>query len=304
MSGDRARLDAVRWTPHPAPWPSSGPLLRLAVELLPETEEESLAVLVEELAILLCERDEQVAAIRQVLSVALDKLHRAQLAIPRLRDRLNEIEARERKASHARRHPPTHAGKQPNRQTSKQTRKQRSRDSTAATEGTAEVDMREKLKGSLLSSADVENLGGAYVGEVADVVEEDVRSPGTGRTERDAVVEFTDGIRWVPSNTAKRVLIKLHGFETDSWRGKMIEINLRERRGQLEKYVVEPDGTDAPHVKREKLKGSLLSSADVENLGGAYVGEVAANPSQSVTEASRTVPHGAPRMALLERRVS
>ena len=108
--------------------------------------------------------------------------------------------------------------------------------------------MREKLKGSLLSSADVENLGGVYVGEVADVVEEDVRSPGTGRTERDAVVEFTDSIRWVPSNSAKRTLIKLHGFETDTWRGKTIEINLRERRGQLEKFVVEPDGP-APDVK-------------------------------------------------------
>ena len=236
-----AELSEIQWHPARSTWPSSGPLLRLAVELLPEISDESLADLVEELAILLSERDEQIAAIRQVLSVALDNLHRAQLANARLRDHVTEVhdEVRQLKASHA--HTQLRIANIES--------KHKKEEQQAGIEGTVDVDMRTKLSGSLLSCADVENLGGVYVGEVATVVEEDVRSPGTGRTARDAVVEFKDKTRWVPSNAAKRTLIGMFGFETDSWRGKTIEINLRERRGQLEKFVAEPDEAETPHAR-------------------------------------------------------
>ena len=75
----------------PAPWPSSGPLLSLAVELPPGIEDKRIAALVEELAILVTERDEQVAAMRSVLSVALNLLHRERATNERLRAELYRL---------------------------------------------------------------------------------------------------------------------------------------------------------------------------------------------------------------------
>ena len=67
--------DQVCWELPPAPWPSSDSLLALVVELLPMIEDEVEADLVQRLGLALVERDEQVAAMRLVLSVALAALN-------------------------------------------------------------------------------------------------------------------------------------------------------------------------------------------------------------------------------------
>ena len=101
MSGIR---DAAR-TPHaleseqacrnltPAPWRLSSLLVALAVEVLPTIEDEVAVDLIEQLAVLVVERDEQIRAQREVQSVALDELHGMRCENERLRDQV--IEARE-----------------------------------------------------------------------------------------------------------------------------------------------------------------------------------------------------------------
>ena len=86
--------DQVRWDLTPAPWRSSDSLLSLAVKLLPGTDDKPTAVLVEELAILVTERDEQVTAMRSVQSAAFEELHNLRGEIVRLRDRLIELRKR------------------------------------------------------------------------------------------------------------------------------------------------------------------------------------------------------------------
>ena len=83
--------DRVCWDLAPAPWPSSDSLLSLAVELLPEIEDEPTAVLVEGLAILVTELEEQVVAMRSVLSAELDGRYRLRGETVRLRARLIEL---------------------------------------------------------------------------------------------------------------------------------------------------------------------------------------------------------------------
>ena len=92
--------DQVCWDLAPAPWPSSDRLLSLAVELLPGIEDEPTAGLVEELAVLVTDRDEQIAAVREVQSVSLDELRQERLESRRLRDVVIELreEMRQRQA--------------------------------------------------------------------------------------------------------------------------------------------------------------------------------------------------------------
>ena len=89
--------DQVRWDLTPAPWRSSDSLLSLAVKLLPGTDDKPTAVLVEELAILVTERDEQVTAMRSVQSAAFEELHNLRGEIVRLRDRLIELREERRR---------------------------------------------------------------------------------------------------------------------------------------------------------------------------------------------------------------
>ena len=89
--------DQVCWDLATAPWPSSDSLLSLAVELLPGIEDKPTAVLVEALAILVTERDEQVATMRSVQSAALDELYRLRGETVRLRDRLIELREERRR---------------------------------------------------------------------------------------------------------------------------------------------------------------------------------------------------------------
>ncbi len=92
--------DQVCWDLVSGPWPSSDRLLSLAVELLPGIEDEPTAGLVEELAILVTDRDEQIAAVREVQSVSLDELRQERLESRRLRDVVIELreEMRQRQA--------------------------------------------------------------------------------------------------------------------------------------------------------------------------------------------------------------
>lgn len=75
----------------PAPWPSSRPVLALVVELLPAIEDDLTADLVEHLALSLVDRDDELRAVREVLSSALAHLHAQHAEILRLRRRLADL---------------------------------------------------------------------------------------------------------------------------------------------------------------------------------------------------------------------
>src|SRR5207302_2027141 len=86
----------------PVPWPSSRPVLALAVELLPTIADDLTADLVEQLALALADRDDEVRAGRAVLSSALALSQTQQIEIVRLRHRLADLldaQRRERPAA-------------------------------------------------------------------------------------------------------------------------------------------------------------------------------------------------------------
>ena len=85
------RVDQIRWDLEPASWPDSAALLDLAADRIPSIEDDDLADLVEQLALTLIERGEQVDGMRQVVSAALEELHQLQCAKDRLSDRLIEL---------------------------------------------------------------------------------------------------------------------------------------------------------------------------------------------------------------------
>ena len=76
-----------------ARWLSSSRLVAIAVELLPMIEDDVAVDLIEQLTLLVVERDEQIQAQREVQSVALEELHGTRCENARLRDQV--IEARE-----------------------------------------------------------------------------------------------------------------------------------------------------------------------------------------------------------------
>ena len=83
--------DQLCWDLAPAPWPSSARLLAFVVEVLPTIDDEPVADLIEQLALLVVERDEEVAAVRVELSVALDLLHKEQTTSDRRRTELYRL---------------------------------------------------------------------------------------------------------------------------------------------------------------------------------------------------------------------
>jgi hypothetical protein len=86
----------------PAPWPSSRPVLALVVEVLPTIEDELAADLLEYLALALVDRDDELRAVRAVLSSALALTHTQHAEIVRLRQRLHGlIDARRRERTAA-----------------------------------------------------------------------------------------------------------------------------------------------------------------------------------------------------------
>ena len=87
---------AIDFDLRPAPWPSSRETLDLAVEMLPAIADGLVADLVEHLALLLVERDEQVAAVRAALSAALNQAHQVLTENGRLRQRVADLCAERR----------------------------------------------------------------------------------------------------------------------------------------------------------------------------------------------------------------
>ena len=86
----------------PAPWLPSRPALTLIVEVLPTVEDDLIADLLKYVALALADRDDEVRAIRAVLSPALTLTHTQQATIVRLRRRLADLldaQRRERTAA-------------------------------------------------------------------------------------------------------------------------------------------------------------------------------------------------------------
>ena len=79
------------WQPDPAPWLSSRPVLALIVEVLPTIEDNLTADLLEYVALALVDRDDEVRAVRAVLSSALALSHGQQATIVRMRRRLADL---------------------------------------------------------------------------------------------------------------------------------------------------------------------------------------------------------------------
>ena len=83
--------DQIRWDLEPTPWSDSAELLHLAADLIPTIAHDNLADLFEAICLLVIERDEQIAAMREVSSVALSELHSLQLRADRLQSRVIEF---------------------------------------------------------------------------------------------------------------------------------------------------------------------------------------------------------------------
>ena len=71
MTAVMLRADEIRWNLTPAPSPSSAPLMAIVAQRLPPIDDEFVADLVEQLAVAVVERDEELKAVRAVQSVAL-----------------------------------------------------------------------------------------------------------------------------------------------------------------------------------------------------------------------------------------
>ena len=105
MSADPVeRLTAADlcWTPQPAIWPSSRAVLALVIETLPKIKASLPVDLVEHLALGLVDRDDELRAVRAVLSATLTHAHAQDIEIVRLRRRVADLldaRQRERRAS-------------------------------------------------------------------------------------------------------------------------------------------------------------------------------------------------------------
>jgi hypothetical protein len=75
----------------PAPWPTSLPVLALVLEVLPTIEDELTADLLEHVALAFVGRDDELRAVRAVLSCALALSHTQHVEIVRLRGRLADL---------------------------------------------------------------------------------------------------------------------------------------------------------------------------------------------------------------------
>ncbi len=75
----------------PPPRLSSRPLLDLVVSVLPLSEDDLAADLLEQLALALIDRDDEVRGVRAVLAAALDLAHAQHVEILRLKTRLADL---------------------------------------------------------------------------------------------------------------------------------------------------------------------------------------------------------------------
>ena len=83
--------EQVRWNLAPAPWSHSSPLIALAVELLPTIDDGLVVDLIERLALAVIDHNEELTAVRSVLSVALNLLHSERATNERLRAELYRL---------------------------------------------------------------------------------------------------------------------------------------------------------------------------------------------------------------------
>ena len=84
----------IYWSLASASWLSWGRLLAIVVDILPTIRDD----LVEQLALGVAERDEEMNGVRALLSAVRDDRHRMHKEDTRLRRRLAEARSRERKA--------------------------------------------------------------------------------------------------------------------------------------------------------------------------------------------------------------
>jgi hypothetical protein len=79
-------------------WPSSVPALLAAIEALPAIQDDTVADIVEMLAITIVDREEELRAVRLVLSHALGLVHQQKLDLRQMREQrdrlLTELRAR------------------------------------------------------------------------------------------------------------------------------------------------------------------------------------------------------------------
>lgn len=77
--------------PAPAPWPSTDAVVEIAVRMLPLIADDEIGKLVEELAVSLADRLDELKAIRALLSESLALAHVQCVEIRRLKSRLAEL---------------------------------------------------------------------------------------------------------------------------------------------------------------------------------------------------------------------
>ena len=82
---------AIRWDLAPADRLSSRPIFALIGQVLPTVESELVAGLLEETALLLVERDEEVRALHEVLSAAMAHAHAQHTTIHQQRQRVTRL---------------------------------------------------------------------------------------------------------------------------------------------------------------------------------------------------------------------
>lgn len=89
----------------PAPWPLSRPLLATANALLPLIADDEVAALVENLTRYIVDLEEELGAVRLVLSEALKMLHAQHVQIVKLKTRLGTLLDADRAARRSGAHP-------------------------------------------------------------------------------------------------------------------------------------------------------------------------------------------------------
>ncbi len=135
------------------------------------------------------------------------------------------------------------------------------------------MDMRRHLK-HWLNDSELQEMGGAYEGVIAEVVEEQVRNRFTTQREVQPVIVFLDGWRIVPNIGMRRTLVEMFGPETDDWVERRIRIVRRrvartstdgEMRERYEKAV---ECLDTPASEPETTTSeSKLTAADISWSG-------------------------------------
>ena len=95
---ERRAVD-IAWNLERAPWLPSARVLSVAVKVLPTVEDDIAADVIEQQALALVDRDEELKSLRAVLAVALDLAHAWQAERMRLRRTVAELRQARREGS-------------------------------------------------------------------------------------------------------------------------------------------------------------------------------------------------------------